>query len=154
MMQFVRILSAKLPTLSLLTLLVVGCGPAAPSGDVLDTVPAGGVLTYQGKPLAHHQVLLYPQAAGGRPAAGTSDAEGKFVLGTNTTDDGAVVGTHQVAVLYVGPPNANPEAGMNDFSAPPPPDVKIPEKYMDGKTSGLTVEIPSGGNSSLSIELQ
>lgn len=139
-------------TAGLCLLGLVGCGPTTPTGDIVKTVPAAGVLTYQDQPLAHHRVTLYSE--GQRPASGTSDAQGKFVLGTNSADDGAPAGTHRVAVKYVGPPNTNPEAGINDFSPPPEPDVKIPAKYQDEKTSELTVEIPPDGNTDLTIELK
>jgi hypothetical protein len=112
------------------------------------TVPAAGVLTYRGQPLEYHQVMFYPSSQ--RPAAGTTDANGRFVLGTNREGDGAPVGTHQVAVTYVGPPNSNPE----DAASLPPPKVKIPAKYRSTKTSGLQVEIPAGGSKDLKIDLQ
>ncbi len=125
-----------------------GCGSGQPSGDVVPTVPAAGVLTYRGQPLEHHQVLVYPSSQ--RPAAGVTDANGRFVLGTNREGDGAPVGTHQVTVTYVGPPNLNPE----EATPLPPPKVKIPAKYRNVKTSGLQVEIPEGGSQDLKIELQ
>lgn len=125
---------------------LAGCGSGEPSGDVVDTVPAAGSLSYQGKPLAYYKVTVYPE--GDRPAAGVTDEEGNFTLGTNTLDDGAVVGTHPAAVAYVGPPSKNPEE-----EPPPPPKVKIPRKYRKTETSDLTVEIPSSGVSDLQIEL-
>jgi hypothetical protein len=138
--------------LVLLALATAGCGSGQPTGDIVETVPAAGVLTYQGKPLQYYQVMLLP--LGQRPAAGITDESGRFVLGTNGEGDGAVAGNHQVAVTYVGPPNTNPEAGMNDFSPPPPPKIKIPVKYRDVKTSGLRVEVPEGGTDDLKIDLK
>jgi hypothetical protein len=129
---------------------LAGCS-VSPTGEVIDTVPASGQLTYKGKPLEYHQVIL--MADGKRPALGISDAEGKFTLGTNTANDGAAPGTYQVAVSYVGPPNKNPEAGMTDFSAPPPPKVKIPAKYADSTKSGISVEIKSSGTTDLKVDL-
>lgn len=134
------------------TLGLIGCGPAAPTGDIIETVPAAGVLTYQGQPLAHHRVTFFPE--GNRPASGTSDETGKFVLGTNGLDDGAVVGSHRVSVTYVGPPNTDPGAGINDFAPPPAPEVKIPETYQKPETSELVVEIPESGNTELKIDMQ
>ena len=131
---------------------LVGCGPAAPTSTLEETVPAGGLLTYRGQPLEYYRVTFFPD--GHRPAAGTTTSDGRFVLGTNREGDGAVVGTHRVAVVYVGPPNTNPDAGMNDFSPPPPPKVKIPAHYHKAEKSGLAVEIPAGGNTELEIALQ
>lgn len=140
---------------SLLVGVIVGlsaCGQNAPTGDIEKTVSAGGVLTWQGKPLEFYQVTFYPE--GHRPAAGTTDEQGKFVLGTNQIGDGAVAGRHRVAITYVGPPSTNPEEGMNEFSTPPPPKVKLPRKYNDAKSSGLQYEIPAGGTTDLKIELK
>lgn len=141
------------PFVVALALVCTGCGPGQPTADIVETVPVAGVLSYQGKPLEYHQVTCYP-SGGERPAAGIADASGRFTLGTNGEGDGAVAGTHQVAVTYVGPPNTDPEAGMNDFSPPPPPKVKIPAKYRNIKTSELQVEIPEGGIDDLKIDLQ
>ncbi len=134
-------------------LAVAGCGGGQPTGEVVPVVKAAGKVTWKGQPLEYHQVILFP-AGDGRPAAGVSDAEGAFVLGTNAPNDGAVKGTHRVAVTYVGPPNTNPEAGMTDFTPPPPPKVKIDKKYANVETSGITVEIPSSGKTDILIELQ
>ncbi len=133
-----------------MTFVLVGCG-SQPSGDVLSTVPAAGIVTYKGKPLEFHQVILMSE--GKRPAAGVSDADGKFILGTNDVGDGAPAGDYQVAVTYVGPTSTNPEEGMNEFTTPPPPKVKIDRKYADSTKSGIQVTIPSGGSSELKIEL-
>lgn len=133
-------------------LAVLGCG-SGDTGDVLPTAPASGILSYQGEPLAYHQVTLFP-AGNRRPAAGTSDADGKFVLGTNKPGDGAIPGAHQVSVVYVGPPSSDPAAGMNEFPAPPPPTIRIPEKYRDPARSGITVEVPSGGLADWQLELR
>jgi hypothetical protein len=128
-----------------------GCGHRSPTGDIEKTVPAAGVLTFQGEPLEYYQVMLFPEGA--RPAGGVSDEQGKFILGTNDQGDGAVPGRHQVSIVYVGPPRG-PEWGMDDFSPPPPPKVKIPEKYARAETSGVTVEIPDSGAGDLQIDLQ
>jgi hypothetical protein len=137
--------------LALLISFVVGCSPAQPTGDRETTVSAGGELTYQGQPLPYHQVLLTPESSK-RPAAGVTDESGKFVLGTNQPGDGAVAGKHQVSVVYVGPPGSGGD-GINDFTPPPPPKVKIPAKYQRAETSGVSVEIPDGGDQALKINL-
>lgn len=134
------------------SLIVAGCGTAQPTGEREDTVTAGGTLTYLGQPLEHYQVLLTPQAPQ-RPAAGTSDEAGKFILGTNAPGDGAVVGSHRVSVVFVGPPGSGGD-GMNDFSPPPAPKVKLPPKYCNAETSGISIEIPAGGDRELKIDLQ
>lgn len=134
------------------TLNLAGCGAEAPTGDVVETVAASGVLTYQGRPLEFHQVTVMPE--NDRPAMGISDESGRFVLGTNDQGDGAVAGVHRIAVTYVGPPNTNPGEGVMEFTPPPPPKVTIDKKYSNPETSGLTVEIPDGGTDALQVDLQ
>lgn len=131
---------------------ITGCGASTPTGDIVDTAPASGLLTYQGDPLAYHKVTVMPN--GGRPAMGVSDENGLFTLGTNDAGDGAEVGTHPVAVAYVGPPSEDPEEGIMKFTPPLPPEVKIDKKYTNPATSGLTAEIPAEGNNALAIDLE
>ncbi|QDU38029.1 hypothetical protein Mal4_23490 [Maioricimonas rarisocia] len=131
---------------------IVGCGPTAPTGDVVETEPARGVLSFRGQPLKYHQVTLMPN--GDRPAVAVSGEDGTVEFGTNEPGDGAVPGTHKVAVTYVGPPSDNPEEGVTVFSEPPPPEVEIDRKYANPETSGLTVTIPEGGDIDLKIELE
>lgn len=131
---------------------LAGCG-STDTGEVVPTVPANGTVTYNGKPLEYHQITLFP-SDNQRPAAGVSDSDGKFVLGTNQPGDGAIQGTHTVSITYVGPPNTDPGAGMMEFPAPPPPEVKIPENYRDPQRSGITVEVPQGGLSDWQLNLK
>ena len=88
-----------------------------------------------------------------RPAMGVTDAEGRFTLGTNKPGDGAVAGSHKVAVTWVGPPSTNPNEGMTEFTSPPPPKVKLDPKYSDPETSGLVLEVPESGSAELKVEL-
>jgi hypothetical protein len=131
---------------------LTGCG-TTDTGEIVPTVPVSGTVTYNGKPLQYYQITLFPSDSQ-RPAAGVSDTDGKFVLGTNEPGDGAIEGTHTVAITYVGPPNSDPGAGMMEFPAPPPPSVKIPENYRDPKRSGVTVEVPKGGLSDWQLDLK
>jgi hypothetical protein len=128
---------------------VSGCGRA--SASIERTVTAAGVLTHGGKPLAHYQVMFSPDDAR-RPAAGVTDEQGKFVLGTNRLGDGAPPGKHRISVVYVGPPAAGGD-GQNNFAPPPPPKVKLAAKYGNAETSGLTAEIPTSGSSDLKVEV-
>lgn len=134
-------------------LITSGCGGG--SGPVAETVPvvtASGTATFRGKPLEHYQVMLFPQD--GRPAAGMVDAAGKFVLGTNQPGDGAPAGTHRVAVTWIGPPSTDPGQGVMEFTQPPPPTIKIPDKYANPETSGITVEVPESGTDAIVINLE
>ena len=132
-------------------LCIPGCGSSQPVGDIVPTVDGSGVLTLKGAPLEFYQVSFFPKD--GRPAMGVTDAAGKFTLGTNKPNDGAVAGSHKVAVTWVGPPSTDPNEGIMEFSAPPPPPIKIDPKYGNPETSGLVLEIPESGSEELKVEL-
>lgn len=55
-----------------------------------------GAVTYNGQPIEGVSVAFVP--ASGRPAAGITDASGHFTLSTFGTGDGAVLGSHKVAL--------------------------------------------------------
>lgn len=128
-----------------------GCNEI-PTGDIVPTAPAAGTATYQGKPLEYFQVRFISEGET-RPAAGVTDQEGRFTLGTNTVGDGAPAGTYRVAVSYVGPP-PSPDYGVSDFTPLPPPNVKLPKKYEDPQQSGLQVVVPEGGKTDIVIHLE
>ena len=142
------------PRLGLLASLATAfsfCGCGEPSAKIEKTVSARGVLTHRGNPLGHYQVLFHPED-GRRPAAGVTDEQGAFVLGTNRADDGAVAGKHRVTVVYVGPPSPGRD-GMIDFSPAPPPKIRLASKYSSPDTSGISIEIPTSGSKELKIDL-
>lgn len=137
--------------------LTLGCtsdpGPVATNEA---SVPASGVVTFKGKPLPEHQVVLIP-IDGRRPATGVTDAEGKFVLGTNTPGDGAPAGLAKVGIVWAGPEqtgDAVDQSAIDDPSKMPKPTVVIPAKYSNPETSELTAEVPASGTSDLKFELQ
>lgn len=136
--------------------LLAGC-EGADSGTVIEkVVPAEGILTYQGRPLEGYRVTLLP-TDGRRPAVGTSDAQGRFRLGTNAEGDGAPPGKHPAAIVWV-PPQPAGEPGqeiiIDNPAQLPKPKVRIPDKYGDPQTSGLEIEIPPRGTKDLRIDLK
>jgi len=132
-------------------MLVSGCSSSEYVAPSEATVPAAGVIKYQGKPLDFHRVSFIPD--GKRPAAAVTDAEGRFTLGTNAEGDGAVVGKHVITVEYVGPPS-NDEPGKETFAPPPAAAVKVPAKFTSTETSGVSIDIPEAGNTNLEINLE
>jgi hypothetical protein len=142
----------------LLGIALSGCSEqVGPVGEVIEVVPASGIVTFQGKPLEGFQVTFMP-VSGDRPSIGISDATGKFVLGTNGTGDrdGAVVGANKVAVVWSAPELADDTtaSAIDDPSKMPKPPVAIPAKYHNPETSGITMEVPASGTSELKIDLQ
>lgn len=137
--------------------LFVGCeSSTGPKATVEAVVPVSGTLTYKGEPLENHQISFLP-SDGRRPAIGTTDATGRFTMGTNRAGDGAPPGTHKVTVVWsppTPPDGAGQETVIDDPTLLPKPKVQIPAKYSSPESSGLTQEVPAGGLKDLRIDLQ
>jgi hypothetical protein len=113
---------ARLTVLAVLVLLpVAGCGSSAGPGPS-SVVPARGKVTYKGQPLTQGDISFEPTDIG-RPANGSIQADGTFVLTTFKQGDGAVAGTHRVSVT-----------GNN----------KVPAKYRNSSSSKTEVEVKAG----------
>jgi len=116
----------------------------------IETAPASGVVTYNGQPLAYGRVSFRPEA--GSPATGEIQPDGSFSLSTYGNSDGAIVGTHQVAVVAT-----EVDAGVTN-ATPANTEMKvaksmIPKKYTSFSTSELTVEVVAGGENQFTLEL-
>ncbi len=122
-------------------LLLAGCG----SGRF---APVHGQVVYaDGTPatdLKHAQVVFEGVGADGRgySAAGTIDENGKFVLTTERTGDGAVPGKNKVLIAPYIP---DPER---------PPAKIIDEKFEKFETSGLEAEIVPGGSNEFTFKVE
>ena len=79
--------------------LLIGCnqGPAL--------APVHGRLTCNGKPVKEAGLIFSPVPAvegakeSGKPATGSTDADGRFVLTTFKSGDGALIGKHRASVV-------------------------------------------------------
>lgn len=133
-----------------------GCskGPG-PVSKIEKVTPVSGTLTYKGTPLANYQVTFKP-TDGRRPALGVTDAAGKFTLGTNNVGDGAPPGASQVSVTFAPPEvdNSLTSGGIENPAMLPKPKVKIPAKYGNVATSGLTQDVPDAGLPDVTIDLK
>lgn len=78
---------------ALLVVILVGASCAAGCSNLVDV---RGEVTLDGQPLPDAQVMFVP--AGGRPATGKTDAQGKFRLTTNSAGDGLAPGSYTVTV--------------------------------------------------------
>jgi hypothetical protein len=123
--------------------LVAGCGgPLRPV-----TVPVTGRVTYQNEPVsgAHLDFLCE-----GKPmATATTDAEGRFKLGTFDRTDGAVPGLHKIAITkrekIVDPAKPDDPYGvMREL---------LPSRYGMTQTSGLSAEIVKGKINDVPLDL-
>jgi len=109
--------------------------------------PVSGTVTFRGKPLPNAEVTFHP-ASGERVATGRTNAEGRFTLGTFSTNDGAVLGSHVVTIIARGEPR---ELGPDEIGSGLPGtkasgNPVIPLKYFAPETSGLTYEVKKGPN--------
>lgn len=103
-------------------MLANGCGDGRPK-----RVPVAGQVLIDGKPLTHGQIMFVP--ASGRPSQGQLDNDGRFVLSCYEQGDGALMGSHKVAVTA--------GIGINNTQTR----WYAPKKYAEYRTSGLTREI-------------
>jgi len=142
------------PFVVLLMALLAGCGDGGRRSKIEKVVPVSGLLTYKGAPLGQHQVTFQP-TDGRRPAIGVTDAAGKFTLGTNKVGDGAPPGPVQVSVVF-SPPEVDSltATGIENPAQLPKPKVKIPGKYGNVATSGLTQDVPDAGLPEVKIDLK
>jgi hypothetical protein len=139
----------------LLLIVMAGCSEYGQSAHIEKVVAVSGTVTYQGKPLESYRVVFMP-TDGRRPASGVTDAAGKFVLGTNSADDGAPPGKNKVSFAWVAPQTGVPgqEAIYDAPDKMPKPKVKIPDNYNDPEKSGITFEVPARGTSEAKFDLQ
>lgn len=116
--------------------LLAGCG----NGGGLDLAPVEGVVTYEGRPLDHGQVVFMPSAGvAGPPAMGTIDANGEFSMQT-AGREGAVIGDHRVTVHCRTPHQPGEEKSMVIKPS------LIPEKYWKQDLSTLSFEVKNENN--------
>ncbi|MCC6511348.1 MAG: hypothetical protein IT423_19760 [Pirellulaceae bacterium] len=133
-----------------LAVLLSGCD----SGPQL--IPASGVVTLRGQPIADADVVFVPDA-GGAPVIGRTDDAGKFKLNTNG-EDGAYAGSYKVAVTAVRLKKevtenqalsmTNEQIAANHVSA-------VPIKYNNTISSGLTATVsedPKANNFTLDLK--
>jgi hypothetical protein len=117
---------------------LAGCGNDA------EVARVDGVVRMDGNPLTRGTVRFLPSA--GRTAEGKIQPDGTFTLGTFGDSDGALIGTHQVAIIAYEP--SRRAAGRPPDFTVASPKIKplVPMKYMAPGTSGLVFEVKSGNN--------
>jgi hypothetical protein len=131
-----------------------------------ETYPVSGTVTYRGKPVADATVTFLAPGAP-RLASGETDASGRFRLTTFEPDDGAIPGTHVVAVKKYGDEPRAPivmdvenmeaevtakdiEEAMMQTAEQVKKSAKagslLPAKYASRNTSDLRFEVVRGEN--------
>jgi hypothetical protein len=120
---------------------------AATAGCTRQTGPslarAGGIVLYDGEPLAGATVSFVPDGSkgtSGRMAIGSTGTDGRFTLRSFAPGDGAIVGFHCVTVVAMDLPEMTPDPE----GKPRPlrqPQSWIPVRYNDPASSGLVAEV-------------
>jgi hypothetical protein len=125
-------------------LAVVGCHDSGP-----ETFPVRGVVRYTDGKVLRGGSIEFELTGREQPvlARGAIGPDGSFVLGTNGLDDGAMQGTHRVAVI------SDYEIGNGAERPGLIPDVELHPKYRNFRTSGLVQEVVAGDNT-LIIEVE
>jgi len=109
---------------------VVGCG----SGNGLHLAKVRGTVTYKGEPIKYGTIMFEPddsRGTNGPSAVGSITSDGSFVMSTEESGDGAVVGFHRVAVVGLEPMPDAPQQAMPD------PETN-PREFMIAKTQAGT----------------
>lgn len=129
--------------LVVVSLMVAGCddGPGIASVE--------GTVTMDDKPLPNATVIFTP-AAGGRPAAGRTDSEGKYKLNFSAGRKGAIPGINKVRLTT----KADPYENEDGTKVPASPET-VPMEYNqqstlefnveDGKVNVADFQLKSGG---------
>lgn len=137
---------------------VLGCGGS--KGP--DLVPAKGVLTLDGKPLAGATVIFHSDGKRGQEGVGQTDDKGAFVLRT-TNRDGAIPGSYKVTVQSYVKPDGSPlvvteqdrQQGIDVTQLIVMGQAKsaVPEKYTDPDSTDVHFEIKAGAKEPISVAL-
>jgi hypothetical protein len=138
---------------------VLGCTGSEPEEPLVDfnsvfLVPAGGVVTLDGKPLAQAVVSFMPKH--GPMAVGETDENGHYTLSFGR--EGAPVGDYVVAVSYLVSAEGEPQglAARSSLVSPPgmrTAEERLPREFSDLGRSKLRARVPPGGNTALDFAL-
>jgi hypothetical protein len=131
-------------------LLLGGCGKKGPA-----TITVSGVVTQGGQPVVGAVVGFVPQDEKGKPAQGTTDAEGRFTLKTYLAPGeevaGALAGDYQVTVQKFEAVSSAEPAGGGAMRAAK---NLLPPRYSAPTTSGLTAQVTPDGTNEFPFALE
>jgi hypothetical protein len=125
-----------------------------------DVMPAGGTVSFQGKPVSDALVTLCPESSSAPAAYGNTDGEGRFQLTTHEKGDGAVAGEYRVTVskkTIIGMSLKEADAYyQREKRDPPLPTVThhLPQKYDDVANTPLRAKVVSDAPNEFRLELQ
>lgn len=99
-----------------------GCGSSAGTTYTTTTVPVKGKVTLNGKTVTEGMITFEPDS--GREAHGDIQSDGTYTLTTFKEGDGAVLGTHRIAVSGAG--------------------RSVPNKFAHVSSSKIEIEVSEG----------
>lgn len=152
-------------TCALFALLVLGCsggGDNKPAAEVkLDLVPAAGVVTLDGKPLADATISFHFDGTppkGFVASGGKSDSSGKFIIMTGSKS-GTVPGRYNVTISLLKMPDGSPvkpaEPGLDAEMMRQGGQAieSIPDRYSNPETTELSATVAPDGAKDLEFKL-
>ena len=112
-----------------------GCG----RNDGPDLAQVTGRITIDGKPAQKLVIRFIPEAEGGSPSYGATDAEGNYRLMFTADANGAMLGKHRVEIEAVTPETGDDGMPFKDETIP-----VVPLRYREPGT--LNGEVKEGNN--------
>lgn len=148
---------ARRASMACVAVAVAGCGGVHDGRPA--TYPAGGIVLFDGRPLAGAQVSFLAVGAP-RAAIALTDAEGIFTLSTFAAGDGAVAGQHVVTVSLPSPTppmtgyaESDYEAAMLSYRRLPRHAARLPRRYGDPSTCGLLFTVSATNTNQFALDL-
>jgi hypothetical protein len=144
--------------------LVLGCGGGdnKPAEQIkVDLVPAAGIVTLDGKPLADATISFQfdgPPPKGFVASGAKSDSSGKFIVMTGSKS-GTAPGRYKVTVSLLKMPDGSPvkatEPGLDVEMLRQGGQVKesIPERFSNPEITELSAAIPDDGVKDIELKL-
>lgn len=126
----------RVPAIAAVAVLMFACAGCGSESKRPPVAKVHGKVELDGKPVEGGSVVT--SVASGRGAQGSIKG-GQFELSTYGTDDGALLGSHKIAVIVREKGEEGPEGKAGK--------LLIPERYINPETSGLTIEVQEGDNS-------
>jgi hypothetical protein len=131
-------------------------GASCSHGNALGTVPVGGKITYNGKPV-EGAIVTFVGEGDVRTATGKTMTDGTYQL--MTLDSlGAMPGTYSVLVdkaevLPAPKAESMEEAARNANKPLPKPKKLLPAKYGDAGKTPFNIEVKRGAKNNIDLQL-
>jgi hypothetical protein len=136
-------------TLVAAALLVAGCSRGTRVKRP-PTYPVGGVVTFDGRPLAEATVS-FNRVGGGDGAVALTDTEGRYRLTTFVPNDGCLPGEYEVTISKI---TFSPPASDSPMATSGDPRNLLPPRYANSQTSGFAATVEAGPGHTFDFALE